>query len=117
MYVGLSPFDRQGTTFISSLTLHNFTLSSRIIDSCANDHICGNLKWFSSYNEIAPIYMKLPIGHYAIDKHSRTIKFSSDFIIHNVLYVLEFSFNLTSLSKLSNSLNCTVKYLIQAWKL
>lgn len=98
MYVGLSPSERQGTSFISSLTCHNFTLSSWIVDSCASDHICGNLKWFSSYNKIAPMYIKLPIGHYAIAKHSRTIKFSFDFIIHNVLYVLDFSFNLTYLS-------------------
>jgi len=106
--VGYSPSDRQGTSFISSLTCHNFTLSSWIIDSGASDHICGNLKWFHSYNEIAPIYIKLPTGHFTIAKQFGTIKFSQNFVIHNVLYVPEFHFNLISVSKLSNSLNCIV---------
>jgi hypothetical protein len=60
MSIGPSPSDMQGTSFISSLTCHNFTLSSWIIDLGASDHICGNLKWFHSYNEITPIYIKLP---------------------------------------------------------
>jgi len=60
MSLGHSPSDRQGTSFISYLTCHNFTLSSWIIDSGASDHICGNLKWFHSYIEIIPTHIKLP---------------------------------------------------------
>jgi len=84
MSVGHSPSDRQGTSFISSLTCHNFTLSSWIIDSRASDHICGNLKWFHSYDEIAPIYIKLPTGHFTIAKQSGTIKF------HKILLFIMF---------------------------
>lgn len=90
MSIGHSPTDRQGTSFCSSLTCHNFTLSSWIIDSGASDHICGNLKWFHSYNEIIPTHIKLPTCHFTIAKQSGTINFSDDFIIHDVLYVPEF---------------------------
>jgi len=108
--VGHSPLDKQGTSFINSLTKYNFTHNSWIIDSGASDHICCNLKWFHSYNEIAPMSIKLPTSHITTAKHSGTIKFSSIFIIHNVLYVPDFNFNLLSVSKASDSLNCIFSF-------
>jgi len=108
MSIGHLPTDIQGTSFCSSLTCHNFTLSSWIIDLGASDHICGNLKWFHFYNEIIPTHIKLPTRHFTIAKQSGTIKFSDDFIIHVVLYVPDFHLNLISVSKLTNFLNCIV---------
>ncbi|PNX81488.1 retrovirus-related Pol polyprotein from transposon TNT 1-94, partial [Trifolium pratense] len=49
----------------------------------ASDHICGLLQWFHSFNDINPIHVKLPNGHYAIAKQCGTIKFSSDFVLTN----------------------------------
>ena len=108
MSIGHLPTDIQGTSFCSSLTCHNFTLSSWIIDSGASDHICGNLKWFHSYNEIIPTHIKLPTSHFTIAKQSGTIKFSDDFIIHDVFYVPEFHFNLISVSKLTKFLSIVI---------
>ena len=56
------------------------------------------------------MHIKLPTGHYAIAKHVGTIKFSSKFSITHVLYVPEFHFNLLSVSKISDSLNCIVSF-------
>jgi hypothetical protein len=53
-----------------------------------------------SYNEITPINVRMPIGHYAIAKHAGTIKFSSDFVISNVLYAPKFSLSLILVSML-----------------
>jgi len=99
---------KHNTSSIFSLTCHSFALNSWIIDSGASDHICGNIQWFHSYNEITPMDIKLPIGQYAIAKHAGTIKFSSDFSITRVLYVPEFKFNLLFVSKISDSVNCIV---------
>jgi len=88
----------------------NFTLSPWIIDSGASDHICSNLKWFHSYNETIPTHIKLPTRHLTLATQSGTIKFSDDFIIHDVLYVPDFHFNLLSMSKVTNSLNCIMSF-------
>jgi hypothetical protein len=82
MSVGHSPSDRQGTSFINSLTYYNFKQNSSIIDSGATDHICCNLKWFQFYNEIAPMSIKFPTCHITMAKHSGTIKFSPIFILY-----------------------------------
>ena len=40
--------------------------SSWILDSGAPDHICSSLTYFTSYNQINPIYVKLPNGNLVI---------------------------------------------------
>ena len=110
MPVGHSPSDRQGTSFINSLTNYNFTQSSWIIDSGVSHHICCNLKWFHSYNEIAPMSIKLPTGHISMAIHSGTVKFSPVLILYDVLYVPDFNYNLLSVSKMNSSLNSIVSF-------
>ena len=65
-----------------------------IIDSRATDHINCSLNCFYTYSTIAPVKILLPNGS-TIQAHiSGNIKFTPDFVIHNVLFVLDFSFNL-----------------------
>ena len=109
MPVSHSPSDRQGTSIINSLTNYNFTQSSWIIDSGAY-HICCNLKWFHSYNEIAPMSIKLPTGHVSMAIYSGTVKFSPILILYDVLFVLDFNYNLLSVSKMNSSLNSIVSF-------
>ncbi|XP_058746950.1 uncharacterized protein LOC131619928 [Vicia villosa] len=47
--------------------------SLRIVDSGANDHICGSMSWFQSYTAIPPINVRLPNGHSLLVKYSGTI--------------------------------------------
>lgn len=73
---------------------------SWIIDSGATDHICRFVQWFHSYKKIIPINVRLPNGKCLVAQHSETIHFPSDFIVHNILLIPEFSLNLLYVSKL-----------------
>jgi hypothetical protein len=87
-----------------------YSLSTWILDSGASHHICISLKWFQSYIAITPINIKLPNGNNAIAQYSGTVKFSSDFVISNVLYVPQFSINLIAVSKLCQLLNHLIQF-------
>lgn len=54
--------------------------------------------------------IKLPNGHITMAKHSGIVKFSPVLILYNVLYVLDFNYNLLSASKMNKSLNSTVVF-------
>jgi hypothetical protein len=101
-----APNNHMGITYISCLTVTralSFTSSHTtpwIIDSGAIDHISCYLNTFSSYNKIPPIKINLPNGVFVFAHYSGIIKFSPNFILYNVLYVLEFNFNLLSISKI-----------------
>jgi hypothetical protein len=107
---GHSSNDRGGSVSISSSFCCNIAQGSWILDSGASDHICGSLKWFDSYNQISPITIRLPNGQISIAKISGTIKFSKELVLHNVLYVSNFSLNLISVSKMCNALGCTILF-------
>ena len=80
------------------------TLSSHttpwVIDSGATNHITCSLDYFYTYSTITPVKINLPNGSTVQAHISGSIKFTPDFIIHNVLFVLDFSFNLLSIPKL-----------------
>ncbi|KHN41686.1 hypothetical protein glysoja_040841, partial [Glycine soja] len=101
--------DPNGISFIfSSITQFTHNTSSAtckhsvpwIIDSGATNHIASSLKCFSSYSKINPIQINLPNKSIVTAYISGTIIFSPNFILHNVLFVPEFHFNLLSISKL-----------------
>ena len=71
-----------------------------IIDLGATDHIASSLNCFSSYSKTNPIQINLPNKSIVTAYISGTIIFSSNFILHDVLFVPEFHFNLLSISKL-----------------
>lgn len=81
-----------------------------IVDSSASDHICFSLKCFTNYEPIKPVNIKPPNGHFLVAKIARTLQFSFDFTVTNVLYVPDFSFNLISVSKLIQALNYMVTF-------
>jgi hypothetical protein len=49
-------------------------------------------------------------GHLAIANHPGSVNFSSNLIIHNVLYVLEFSLYLISVAKLCIASGFTISF-------
>ncbi|CAJ2647171.1 unnamed protein product [Trifolium pratense] len=106
---GPSSNGRQGSVSFSSFCCH-ITQGSWILDSGASDHICGSLHWFDSYNQINPISIRLPTGHISIARFSGTIKFSNHLVLHNVLFVPNFTLNLISVSKMCKALGCTISF-------
>ena len=53
-----------------------------------------------------PIIIKLPNGNFVTAAYSGTVFFNNKFVLKNVLYVPNFSFNLISISRLTTSLKC-----------
>jgi len=55
--------------------------------------------------------IKLPTGHITMTKHSGTVNFSLILILYDdVLFVLDFNYNLLSVSKMNSSLNSIVSF-------
>ena len=77
-----------------------------ILDSGATDHVCCSLNHFSISKSINSINVKLPNGSSVLASYSGTMHFSDDLILTDVLYIPEFTFNLISITKLTNSLSC-----------
>ena len=80
------------------------------MDSGATYHIFFSLSNFTSYNHIKPITIKLRNGNSIITSCSDTIFFNENFILENVLYVPDFSFNLISIFQLTASLKCELSF-------
>ncbi|XP_019440938.1 PREDICTED: uncharacterized protein LOC109346011 [Lupinus angustifolius] len=72
----------------------------------ATDHVCPDLSIFDIHHNIKPITIGLLNGNTVSAKISGTVNLTDSLILHNVLYVPEFNFNLISIHKLTNSLHC-----------
>ena len=79
--------------------------TSWILDSGATDHVSFSLTNFHSYHQINPITVRLPNGQFVYATHSGTVQLSALIILKDVLYILSFTFNLISISKLVSSTN------------
>lgn len=85
-----------------------FSTTSWVLDSGTTDHICFSLSCFSSYHHIKPISVKLPNGATVFAHFSGSVPLTQHHILSNVLYIPSFSFNLISISKLTESLSCVL---------
>jgi len=70
------------------------SFSSWILGSGATDHICSSLTHFTSYHQINHISVKLPNGNQVIANYSGNVFINQDHVLDNVLYILNFTFNL-----------------------
>jgi hypothetical protein len=107
---GPLPNDRGRSVSISSIFCCNIAQGSWILDSGVSDHICGSLHWFDSYNQISPITNRLSTGHLSLAKIFGTIEFSEKLVLHNVLYVPDFTLNLIYVSKMYHALGYTLLF-------
>ncbi|WVZ03415.1 hypothetical protein V8G54_024221 [Vigna mungo] len=103
-----------GSRFISINTAHRLNNSSHttpwVIDSEATNHITTSLDHFLKYSEIKPLNINL-LNESTIRGHiSGSIQFSPDFIIHDVLFVPNFIFNLLYIPKLLTTAPCRVNF-------
>nr|XP_017221723.1 PREDICTED: uncharacterized protein LOC108198480 [Daucus carota subsp. sativus] len=80
-----------------------------VLDSGATDHItCHNTLLINPI--VCDINICLPNGHIAHVKTKGQIQLTSELILHDVLYIPDFHFNLVSISKLSSSSNFEVHF-------
>jgi len=86
-----------------------FPFSSWILDSGATDHICPFKSLFQNLKPISPISIQLPNQNSIIAKFSGAIVLGN-LILHNTLFVPEFSVQLISIPKLLDSTNCLMVF-------
>ncbi|XP_074309400.1 uncharacterized protein LOC141643908 [Silene latifolia] len=82
-----------------------------IVDSGASDHMCANINLFSFIKAMShPFSISLPTGQTTFINSMGTVPINSDLILHDVLYVPTFQFNLLSILKLSQQLNTAISF-------
>ena len=82
-----------------------------VIDTGATDHMICCTSSFTSITSIVSKFVKLPNGQFASVTHIGTVRISDSFVLTDVLCIPSFSFNLISVSKLINTLQCCVIFL------
>ena len=96
-----------GNHFIFSLRSHS---NSWILDTGATDHIYYSLDFFTTYTSISPIQVRLPNGSHTCASLAGSVCLFDDLVLHSVLYLPSFSFNLISVTKLTSSLRCQLTF-------
>ena len=103
----------------NSLTFQNHTLSSLqkslspdawIIDTGASSHVCSDLAMFRELIPVSGVTVTLPNGTRVSITHTGTICITKTIILHNVLHVPDFKFNLISVSCLVKTLSCSAHF-------
>jgi len=82
-----------------------------IIDTGATDHMVHSISMFSSITCLSNTYVYLLNGERALVTHIGIVHLTEKLILHNVLCVSSFSFNLISVSQLNKSLTCCLIFL------
>jgi len=81
-----------------------------ILDLGVTDHINSSLDNFATYRIILDIPIKLPNGTIVYANIKGTIIFSTTFILHNILYIPGFNFNLISVSQVAIKFDCSIRF-------
>lgn len=89
-------------------SLNHLNIESWIMDFGESGHICSLIKFFNSYQNTIPVNIRLPNRHTEIERYSRTLTFSPDFIAQDVLFMPEFSMNVLQVPKLCFDLDYIV---------
>ncbi|XP_010495376.1 PREDICTED: uncharacterized protein LOC104772464 [Camelina sativa] len=98
-------FENNHLTFqhqcLSSLSA-NLPHGSWIIDTGATSHVCSDLALFNETTTVSGVTVSLPNDARVDITHCGTVHLSSSLILHNVLHVPSFKFNIISVSSLLN---------------
>ncbi|CAN1249194.1 Retrovirus-related Pol polyprotein from transposon RE1 [Linum perenne] len=95
-----SSFDPTGAVHSSgNLSLPRYT--NWVLDTGASDHIVCDFQLLTSHRRVFNTVVHLPNGDSAIVSHIGQVLFSKNLVLHNVLLVPSFSFNLVSISQLA----------------
>ena len=88
-----------------------FSHSTWILDTGATDHMVHSLRKFTSITSSINTYIHLPNGEKVLATHIGTVQVTTSLLLTDVLCVPSFSFNLISISKLTNTPSCCVFFL------
>ena len=127
----LSPFSRlvspslDYSVFSSQVNTTHLCSTDWILDRRATDHMIHSLHFFTSVTFIVHFSIKLPNGDMTKVTHIGTVKLTSTLTLENVLCIPSFSFNLVSISKLTQSSCCCCLFLshycfiqdLQPWRM
>ncbi|CAN1192604.1 Retrovirus-related Pol polyprotein from transposon TNT 1-94 [Linum perenne] len=92
--------------FPSHSDLRNFW----IIDTGASSHVACHSGFFSEMHPLTNVHVTLPTGSRVQATHCGSVPLSCGLILKNVLLVPHFSFNLLSVSQLTNDSSLTVTF-------
>lgn len=93
-----------------SLCLSSFYSKPWIIDTGATDHMICNHSFFTTITSTMSNVVKLPNGEVATVSHIGTVQVTSTLLLHDVLCVPNFHFNLLSAAKLAKQVNCCLMF-------
>ena len=105
----------------NNLTFQNHILSSLenmlssdawIIDSGASSHVCSDLALFRDLKSVSGVTVTLPNGTRVFITHAGTLHIIKHLVLHNVLHVPDFKFNLISVSCLAKTLFCSAHFYV-----
>ena len=81
-----------------------------IIDSGASSHVCSDLAMFTELTPVTDVNVTLPNGTRVPITHTGVIHITDALVLHNVLHVPDFQFNLISVSNLLKTLFCSAHF-------
>ena len=88
-----------------------FSTNTWILDTGATDHMVHSLSKFTTITSAIHTYIHLPNGEKALATHVGSVQVTATLLLTDVLCVPSFSFNLISISKLTNLPSCCVFFL------
>ena len=111
--VGTS-FNLKHSVFASKVVNRNaFSCNTCVLDTCATNHIICSVSLLTSVTTLTQCVVELPSKESTQVTHIGTVKLSATLILDHVLYAPSFSFNLLSISKLTQKLPFCLVFLSQ----
>lgn len=94
------------------LMAENISKTGWLIDSGATDHICSNLSLFHSYKHVAGTseFIVVPDGRQIPILHIGSVKVNETLVLHDVLHIPSFQYNLLYVQRLCKDLQCSVQF-------
>ena len=113
------------SVFSSSAVTTQISSSDWILDSGATNHMIHSIHFFTSITSIVHISIRLLNGDMAKVSHIGIVQVTPTLLLENVLCIPTFSFNLISISELTQSSSCCCIFLsqfcliqdLQLWKM
>ena len=99
-------FNLKHSIFATKVMNRNaFSCNTWVLDTGATNHIICSVSLLTSVTTLTQCVVELPNGESAQVTHIGTVKLSTTLILDHVLCVPSFSFNLLSISKLTQQLH------------
>ena len=82
-----------------------------VIDTGATDHMVTSTQFFTTMTTVTNVSVTLPNGFTVMVTHIGSIQLTSSLLLHDVLCVPSFDFNLISVSKITSIMPCCIIFL------